>query len=180
MSDPAALAHPREQRTRTDGEHSVVRTKEQLKAAQELRTMAPGRRLEFDVEGWPVVRGQRGRIEYHDGHDLSVAEALQEALRHPWSAPAPDRRYRDAGTVPVQRPVPGREGDPRQAWVPSLSRPAPEPGRQHGEAIHETAAEEARGGGGWFRGRVLGQARRGGADHSFRLHVPVQAYMACS
>ncbi len=52
---------------------SVV-TKEQLTAAEQMRLL-PGRfKVERDPEGWPIIPGKLGRIEWHDpeGHELAV------------------------------------------------------------------------------------------------------------
>lgn len=50
----------------------MARTKEQLEAAQQLRSIAAGLKVQFDAEGWPVIRGRLGRIEYHDGRERAV------------------------------------------------------------------------------------------------------------
>jgi hypothetical protein len=52
---------------------SVV-TKEQLRAAEQMRLL-PGRfKVERDREGWPIIPGRLGRIEWHDpeGRELAV------------------------------------------------------------------------------------------------------------
>ena len=47
-------------------------TNEQRKATAYLRAIAGGYRVELDAEGWPMVPGRLGRIEYHDDTDLAV------------------------------------------------------------------------------------------------------------
>ena len=47
-------------------------TNEQRKATTYLRAIAGGYRVELDAEGWPMVPGRLGRIEYHDDTDLAV------------------------------------------------------------------------------------------------------------
>lgn len=45
---------------------------EQHAAAERLRAL-PGRfKVTTDVEGWPIIAGRYGRIEYHDGETLAV------------------------------------------------------------------------------------------------------------
>ena len=65
----------------------MVRTKEQLEAAQELQSIAPGLQVQFDPEGWPVIRGQRGRIEYHDGKELAVYTDRPKLFRKLFAIP---------------------------------------------------------------------------------------------
>jgi len=47
-------------------------THEQRTADESLRAAAPGYRVTSDREGWPVISGRLGQIEYHDGHHLAV------------------------------------------------------------------------------------------------------------
>lgn len=47
-------------------------TNEQRKATAYLLAIAGGYRVELDAEGWPMVPGRLGRIEYHDDTDLAV------------------------------------------------------------------------------------------------------------
>jgi hypothetical protein len=47
-------------------------TKEQRTAADSLRAHAPGYRVISDLEGWPVIPGRLGQIEYHDGVRLAA------------------------------------------------------------------------------------------------------------
>jgi hypothetical protein len=59
--------------SRRRGTMSIV-TKEQLTAAEQMRLL-PGRfKVERDREGWPIIPGRLGRIEWHDpeGRELAV------------------------------------------------------------------------------------------------------------
>jgi hypothetical protein len=49
-------------------------TTEQAEAFAQLRTLAAASRLRVrpDDEGWPIIPGRLGQIEYHDGRDLAV------------------------------------------------------------------------------------------------------------
>jgi hypothetical protein len=47
-------------------------TNEQREATAHLRTIAGGYRIELDAEGWPMIPGRLGRIEYYDGTWLAV------------------------------------------------------------------------------------------------------------
>src|SRR5262245_4083481 len=47
-------------------------TNEQRGAMERLRAVAGPYRVTQDIEGWPVIEGRLGRIEYHDGLDLAV------------------------------------------------------------------------------------------------------------
>ena len=47
-------------------------TNEQRKATAYLRAIASSYRVELDAEGWPMVPGRLGRIEYHDETDVVV------------------------------------------------------------------------------------------------------------
>jgi hypothetical protein len=47
-------------------------TNEQRVMLQALQASAGRWRVEADDEGWPVIHGNGGRIEYHDGHTLAV------------------------------------------------------------------------------------------------------------
>lgn len=64
-----------------------MRTKQQLEAANQLQSIASGLRVEFDAEGWPVIRGQRGQIEYHDGKDLAVYTDRPKLFRKLFAIP---------------------------------------------------------------------------------------------
>ena len=47
-------------------------TNEQRKATAYRLAIAGGYRVELDAEGWPMVPGRLGRIEYHDDTDVAV------------------------------------------------------------------------------------------------------------
>jgi len=47
-------------------------TNEQRKGTAYLRAIAGGYRVELDAEGWPIVPGRLGRIEYHDDTHVVV------------------------------------------------------------------------------------------------------------
>src|SRR5262245_15613573 len=47
-------------------------TTEQRTRFNEMRGTAPAYRVVTDVEGWPIILGRLGRIEYHDGAELAV------------------------------------------------------------------------------------------------------------
>ena len=47
-------------------------TNEQREATAHLRTIAGGYRIELDAEGWPMIPGRLGRIEYYDDTDVAV------------------------------------------------------------------------------------------------------------
>jgi hypothetical protein len=48
----------------------MARTREQLEAADRLRTLAARYKVEPDAQGWPVIPGRLGRIEWYcDGID---------------------------------------------------------------------------------------------------------------
>src|SRR5262245_22574559 len=47
-------------------------TDEQRIARDSLKNQAPGYRVTLDREGWPIVDGRYGQIEYHDGRLLAV------------------------------------------------------------------------------------------------------------
>ena len=73
----------------------MARTQEQLEAAHQLQSIASGLRVEFDAEGWPVIRGQRGQIEYHDGKDLAVYTDRPKMFRQLRDAVSLQRRLVD-------------------------------------------------------------------------------------
>lgn len=47
-------------------------TNEQRAADESLRAHAPAYRVTQDAEGWPIIVGRRGQIEYYDGESLAV------------------------------------------------------------------------------------------------------------
>jgi hypothetical protein len=47
-------------------------TNEQRAATDQLRQLAGPYRVTQDIEGWPVIEGRLGQIEFHDGLDLAV------------------------------------------------------------------------------------------------------------
>src|SRR2546422_11587625 len=49
-----------------------MRTSEQRTADASLRSIAGTYRVTQDAEGWPIVPGRLGQIEYHDGGSLAV------------------------------------------------------------------------------------------------------------
>src|SRR5439155_23035729 len=69
----------------------------QLEVAQELRSVAAGLRLQFDAEGWPVIRGRRGQIEYHDGKELAVYTDRPKLFRKLFAIPGV-RRHQTGDT----------------------------------------------------------------------------------
>lgn len=47
-------------------------TIEQRTATEALRVQARAYSVTLDVEGWPLILGGKGQVEYHDGRDLAV------------------------------------------------------------------------------------------------------------
>lgn len=81
----------------------MARTQEKLEAAHQLQSIASGLRVEFDAEGWPVIRGQRGQIEYHDGKDLAVYTDRPKMFKKVWAIPRVRRHQTgdtEMGAVP--------------------------------------------------------------------------------
>src|SRR2546427_1161280 len=64
-------------------------TTEQAEAFAWLRTLAAASRLRVrpDDEGWPVIPGRLGQIEYHDGRDLAVFTDRPRLHAKLWSIP---------------------------------------------------------------------------------------------
>lgn len=64
-------------------------TSEQAEAFAQLRTLAaPGRlRVQPAAEGWPVIPGRLGQIEYHDGRDLAVFTDRPRLHAKLWAIP---------------------------------------------------------------------------------------------
>jgi hypothetical protein len=64
-------------------------TAEQAAAFAQLRTLAaPGRfRVVPDSEGWPVIPGRLGQVEYHDGHELAVFTPRLRLHAKLWAIP---------------------------------------------------------------------------------------------
>ncbi len=58
-------------------------------ARRTLRALAaPFRfRVVRDAEGWPIIPGRAGRIEYHDGRDLAVYSDRRRLFRKLWTIP---------------------------------------------------------------------------------------------
>jgi hypothetical protein len=64
-------------------------TTEQAEAFAWLRTLAAASRLRVrpDDEGWPVIPGRLGQIEYHDGRDLAVFTDRPRLHAKLWAIP---------------------------------------------------------------------------------------------
>ncbi len=64
-------------------------TTEQAEAFAQLRTLAAASRLRVrpDDEGWPVIPGRLGQIEYHDGRDLAVFTDRPRLHAKLWAIP---------------------------------------------------------------------------------------------
>jgi hypothetical protein len=64
-------------------------TAEQADAFAQLRTLAaPGRlRVRPDAEGWPVIPGRLGQIEFHDDRDLAVFTDRPRLHAKLWAIP---------------------------------------------------------------------------------------------
>jgi hypothetical protein len=64
-------------------------TTEQAEAFAQVRPLAaPARwRVRPDAEGWPVIPGRLGQIEYHDGRDLSVFTDRPRLHAKLWAIP---------------------------------------------------------------------------------------------
>jgi hypothetical protein len=57
--------------TRSTSSENDMSTTGQREARQGLRLMAPGHRVTSDSEGWPIVSGRYGRLEY-DAYALTA------------------------------------------------------------------------------------------------------------
>jgi len=55
-------------------------TNEQRKATAYLRAIASSYRVELDAEGWPMVPGRLGRIEYHDDTGPLAVKGVRERI----------------------------------------------------------------------------------------------------
>jgi len=64
-------------------------TTEQAEAFAQLRTLAAASRLRVrpDAEGWPVIPGRLGQIEYHDGRNLAVFTDRPRLHAKLWAIP---------------------------------------------------------------------------------------------
>ena len=64
-------------------------TTEQAEAFAQLRTLAAASHLRVrpDDEGWPVIPGRLGQIEYHDGRDLAVFTDRPRLHAKLWAIP---------------------------------------------------------------------------------------------
>jgi hypothetical protein len=64
-------------------------TTELAEAFARLRTLAAASRLRVrpDDEGWPVIPGRLGQIEYHDGRDLAVFTDRPRLHAKLWAIP---------------------------------------------------------------------------------------------
>jgi hypothetical protein len=64
-------------------------TTEQAEAFAQLRTLtARGRlRVRPDDEGWPIIPGRLGQVEYHDGVDLAVYTDRPRLFAKLWAIP---------------------------------------------------------------------------------------------
>jgi hypothetical protein len=64
-------------------------TTEQAEAFAQLRALAAPARLRVrrDAEGWPVIPGRLGQIEYHDGWDLAVFTDRPRLHAKLWAIP---------------------------------------------------------------------------------------------
>jgi hypothetical protein len=64
-------------------------TPEQAAAFAHLRALAAPRRLRVaaDGEGWPILPGRLGQIEYHDGVDLAVFTDRPRLHAKLWAIP---------------------------------------------------------------------------------------------
>jgi hypothetical protein len=90
-------------------EQSMARTREQLEAAARLRVLAARYKIQPDAEGWPIIPGRLGRIEWYcDGIDchscplpgrfaLAVYTDRPRIFGRLWSTPGV-RRHQTADT----------------------------------------------------------------------------------
>jgi hypothetical protein len=64
-------------------------TTEQAEAFDQLRTLAAAPRLRVrpDDEGWPIIPGRLGQVEYHDGRDLAVFTDRPRVHAKLWAIP---------------------------------------------------------------------------------------------
>ena len=64
-------------------------TTEQAEAFAQLRTLAAASRLRVrpDDEGWPIIPGRLGQIEYHDGRNLAVFTDRPRLHAKLWAIP---------------------------------------------------------------------------------------------
>jgi hypothetical protein len=64
-------------------------TTEQAEAFAQLRTLAAASRLRVrpDDEGWPIIPGRLGQIEYHDGRTLAVFTDRPRLHAKLWAIP---------------------------------------------------------------------------------------------
>jgi hypothetical protein len=60
-----------------------------LDALRIMRTLAAPYRLRVvrDAEGWPVIPGKLGRVEWHDGRDLAVYTDRVRLFARLWGVP---------------------------------------------------------------------------------------------
>jgi hypothetical protein len=64
-----------------------------LDAVRTFRTLATPLRLRLlrDAEGWPVIPGKLGRLEYHDGAELAVYSDRPRLFARLWAIPGVGR-----------------------------------------------------------------------------------------
>ena len=90
---------------------------EQRRAAEQLRALAkPYRfRVRADAEGFPIIPGRYGQIEWFDGQDLAVYTNRPRLFARLWAIPGreatPNGRYRDACCVPTRGAGAGSYGN---------------------------------------------------------------------
>src|SRR2546425_4150343 len=72
---------------------------EQQRAMQQLRPLAKSYRfrVEADAEGFPIIAGRYGQIEWFDGHDLAVYTNRPRLFKKVWSIPGV-RRHQTGDT----------------------------------------------------------------------------------
>ena len=72
---------------------------EQQRAMQQLRPLAKSYRfrVEADAEGFPIIPGRYGQIEWFDGHDLAVYTNRPRLFPKVWSIPGV-RRHQTGDT----------------------------------------------------------------------------------
>src|SRR2546425_9901453 len=107
---------------------------EQQRAMQQLRPLAKSYRfrVEADAEGFPIIAGRYGQIEWFDGHDLAVYTNRPRLFPKVWSIPGV-RRHQTGDSemravfAPEDRAA-GRSGGPGEAEAdPDLPTEPSEP-----------------------------------------------------
>ena len=88
--------------------------------ARSTRLAKPLRyRLLTDPDGFPLIPGRYGRVEWSNERDLAVYCDRPRLFSQIWAIPgvpsAPDRRPGDAGNLPARGPRAGGGRDPCQA-----------------------------------------------------------------